>query len=149
MRQEDVPQYSPLDANLETEVCIVGAGIAGLMTAYLLASEGCRVVVLEAGVVGRGETSRTTAHLSSTLDDRFYELERLFGENGAKLAYESHARAINLIEEITAPQQIDCEFTRLDGYLFAPPAESKDELDREFKAALRAARRSSGWTALL
>src|SRR5205823_9479838 len=45
---------------------------------------------------------------------------------------------ISLIEEITTPQQIDCEFTRLDGYLFAPPAESKDELDREFKAALRA-----------
>jgi glycine/D-amino acid oxidase-like deaminating enzyme/nitrite reductase/ring-hydroxylating ferredoxin subunit len=138
MRQDDVPRHDVLSSNIDTGVCIAGAGIAGLMSAYLLAKEGQSVTVLEAGVVGGGETSRTTAHLASALDDRYYELERLFGRNDAKLAFESHARAIDQIEEITKTQPIDCDFARVDGYLFAPQGESKDELDREYEAASRA-----------
>src|SRR4051794_24824340 len=138
MRQEDVPRYETLDADAETGVCVVGAGIAGLMCAYLLASEGHSVTVLEAGVLAGGETSRTTAHLSFALDDRYYELERLFGENGARLAFESHARAIDVIDEITLRRGIDCEFTRLDGYLFASVADTKEVLTKELTAASRA-----------
>src|SRR5437764_10177236 len=99
MRQEDVPRFEPLDHDLETDVCVAGGGIAGLTTAYLLAKEGRSVVLLEGGVLVAGESSRTTAHLSFALDDRFYELENLFGESGARRAGESHSRAVDLIEE--------------------------------------------------
>jgi glycine/D-amino acid oxidase-like deaminating enzyme/nitrite reductase/ring-hydroxylating ferredoxin subunit len=138
MDQEDVHRYPTLNADLEVDVCVVGAGLAGLACAYELVREGRAVAVLEAGVVAGGETSRTTAHLSFALDDRYYELERLFGEEGARLAYRSHAQAVDLIEQITLREKFDCEFARLDGYLFAPPAEPKDELERERLAALRA-----------
>jgi glycine/D-amino acid oxidase-like deaminating enzyme/nitrite reductase/ring-hydroxylating ferredoxin subunit len=138
METEDVRRFPRLKAYLTDQVCIVGAGIAGLMSAYLLLKEGRSVVILEAGLLAGGETARTTAHLSFALDDRFHELERLFGERGARLAYQSHARAVDLIEEIVRREKIDCEFTRLDGYLFVPPAEAKDELDRESNAARRA-----------
>ncbi|MEO7649518.1 MAG: FAD-dependent oxidoreductase [Bryobacteraceae bacterium] len=138
MRQEDVPRFEPLQGNLQTDVCVVGTGIAGLTTAYLLAREGRSVVMLEAGALAAGESSRTTAHLSFALDDRFYELETLFGQDGARKAYESHARAVELIEEIVTGEKIDCEFTRLDGYLFAPPADNTNELSREYAAATRA-----------
>src|SRR5262245_17033882 len=63
------PEFPPLKKNLTADVCVVGAGIAGLTTAYLLAKEGKKVVVLEAAAVGGGETGRTTAHLSNALDD--------------------------------------------------------------------------------
>ena len=63
------------------DVCVIGAGIAGLSTAYTLARQGVSVAVLDRGRVGRGETSRTTAHLASALDDGFHELERLFGQD--------------------------------------------------------------------
>jgi glycine/D-amino acid oxidase-like deaminating enzyme/nitrite reductase/ring-hydroxylating ferredoxin subunit len=138
MRVEDVPGFDALENDTTSDVCVVGAGIAGLMTAFLLAREGRSVVVLESGVLSGGETSRTTAHLSFALDDRYYELERLFGKCGAQRAHESHARAVDLIEEISQQEAIDCEFTRLDGYLFAPPADTKDEIQREFNAATRA-----------
>ena len=138
MDQEDVQRYSPLNSDLQTDVCVVGAGLAGLATAYRLLQEGRSVVILEAGLVAGGETSRTTAHLSFALDDRFHELEALFGESGSRLAYESHVRAVDLIEQITHREQFDCEFTRLDGYLFVPPAEPKGELQREHAAAQRA-----------
>ena len=128
----------PLAEDLRADVAVIGAGIAGITTAYLLALEGRRVVVLEDGAVGGGETGRTTAHLSNALDDRYHVLERLHGQEGARLAAASHAAAIDRIESIVGAEKIDCDFRRLDGYLFVPPGESLDILDAEFEAARRA-----------
>src|ERR1041385_8706187 len=119
-------------------VCIIGAGIAGLTTAYLLAKEGKHVVVLDDGPLGGGMTARTTAHLTNALDDRFYELERLFGEDGSRLAAESHTSAIDRVEKIIQEEKIDCEFERLDGYLFIPPDGKIKVLEDELPAAHRA-----------
>ena len=129
---------SPLAERTTADVCVVGAGIAGMTTAYLLAREGKSVVVLDDGPIGGGMTERTTAHLVTALDDRYFELERLHGEDGARLAAESHSAAINAIEAIVAQENIDCEFERLDGYLFVPPRESQQVLDDELEAAHKA-----------
>src|SRR5215211_4242718 len=134
-----------LDTDLQTDVCIVGAGISGLTTAYLLAREGRSVVVLEDGAIGGGETGRTTAHLSNAWDDRYYEAERLFGERGSQLIADSHSRAIDKIEEIVRDEHIDCDFDRLDGYLFVPPDCSTDILAREIAAARRAGLHDVEW----
>jgi glycine/D-amino acid oxidase-like deaminating enzyme/nitrite reductase/ring-hydroxylating ferredoxin subunit len=136
---------SPLYASTHSDVCIVGAGIAGMTTAYLLARQGKSVVVLDAGSIGGGETGRTTAHLSNALDDRYYELERLFGERGARLAATSHTAAIDCIEAIVAEEHIACDFERLDGYLFIPPEGSKDVLEREISAVHRAGLTDVEW----
>lgn len=112
--------------------------MAGLSTAYLLSREGKRVVVLDDGPIVSGETERTTAHLVTALDDRYFELERLHGEKGAQLAAESHAAAIDRIEAIVREEAIACDFERVDGYLFNAPGEAADLLDRELAAALRA-----------
>ncbi len=128
----------PLAEDLRADVAVVGAGIAGITTAYLLALEGRQVVVLEDGAVGGGETGRTTAHLSNALDDRYHVLERLHGQEGARLAAASHAAAIDRIESIVGAEGIACDFQRLDGYLFATPGEPLDALDAEFEAARRA-----------
>ncbi|PTY06670.1 FAD-dependent oxidoreductase [Opitutaceae bacterium EW11] len=121
-----------------TDVCIVGGGIAGLTTAYLLSRENINVVVIDATAPGSGETSRTTAHLSSVIDDRFYNLERWHGAASARLAAESHAAAISLIERIVGEEAIDCEFRRLDGFLFTPQADGLRLLEEELEAARRA-----------
>jgi glycine/D-amino acid oxidase-like deaminating enzyme/nitrite reductase/ring-hydroxylating ferredoxin subunit len=121
-----------------TDVCIVGGGITGLTTAYLLARAGKRVVVLEAGELGSGETGRTTAHLSSALDDRFEHLEKLHGAERTRLAAESHARAIDSIEEIVRSEQIDCGFRRVDGFLYLGPNDTHETLIEEAEAASRA-----------
>jgi glycine/D-amino acid oxidase-like deaminating enzyme/nitrite reductase/ring-hydroxylating ferredoxin subunit len=142
---DETPRYSPLTANARADVCVVGAGIAGLTTAYLLAREGMSVVVIDDGPVAGGETGRTTAHLSNALDDRYYNLENLFGERGAQLAAESHGAAIDRIEAIARGEEIDCDFERLDGYLFVPPDCPKDELEREIEAAHRAGLRNVEW----
>jgi len=134
----DIPVGSPLTENHTTNVCIVGAGIAGMTTAYLLAKDGLAVTVLDDGVIAGGETGRTTAHLSFALDDRYTELERLHGERGARLAAESHKAAVDRIEQIVAEEIIDCDFSRLDGYLFLAPGQDVRDLEDEMEAAHRA-----------
>ena len=66
-------------------------------------------------------TEVTTAHLTCAVDDRYYEIERLHGAEGARFVAESHAAAIHRIEAIAAKEEIDCDFERLDGYLFLSP----------------------------
>jgi glycine/D-amino acid oxidase-like deaminating enzyme/nitrite reductase/ring-hydroxylating ferredoxin subunit len=128
----------PLEGHTSADVCIVGAGIAGMTTAYLLAREGKHVVVIDRGTIGAGETGRTTAHLSNHIDDGFTEMERLHGVEGSRLARESHGAAIDRIESIANDEQIDCDFVRVDGYLFRAPDQSPDLIDREYAAAVHA-----------
>src|ERR1043165_8448956 len=104
-----VPQYPALDRDIETDVCVVGAGIAGLSTAYMLAKAGKHVVVVDDGPIGGGETGRTTAHLTAAMDDRIYNLERIHGEEHARRIVQSHLAAINRIEQIVTLEHIDCE----------------------------------------
>ena len=137
MATGDVEAFEPLAADATADVCVVGAGIAGLSVGYLLAREGQKVVVLDDGPVAGGETSRTTAHLVNALDDRYYELERLHGARGARLAAESHTAAVDQIEEIVEREGIDCDFQRLDGYLCVAPGQSTEQLGEELRAAHR------------
>ncbi len=138
MDSANLPEEKTLTGSLKTEVCVIGAGIAGLTTAYLLTCEGKAVVVLEGGEIGGGQTERTTAHLSNAIDDRYYEIERLHGRKGAKLAAQSHTTAIDRIEAIVRKENIKCDFERVDGYLFVPEDESIRTLQRELAAAHRA-----------
>lgn len=137
--QADSPStQAPLGRDLRTEICVVGAGIAGLSVAYMLLQSGQRVAVMESGPdIAMGETGRSTAHLASALDDRFTVLEELFGEDGARLAADSHARAIDTIERIAAAEAIECDFVRVPGYLFNDSGATMD-LAAECAAARRA-----------
>src|SRR5213078_1387763 len=127
-----------LTKNDVADVVIVGAGIAGLSCGYLLMKAGTNVVIIDDGAVAGGMTTVTTAHLTNAIDDRYFQIERMHGEKGARLAAESHSAAIERIGLIAAEEKIACDFSRLDGYLFLSPGESEDLLERELAAAHRA-----------
>ncbi len=120
-----------LERNLTADICVIGAGIAGLTTAFLLSKSGKSVIVLEKDVVGSGETGKTTAHLSYALNDRYFDLEQIHGADTIKLVAQSHDGSITLMEKITKEERISCEFERVSGYLFVPPTETSQFLDRE------------------
>ena len=134
----EVPELPPLTSDIRSTVCVIGAGIAGMTTAYLLARAGRAVVVIDDGPIGGGETGRTTAHLTAALDDRYIEIEKMHGEGGSLIAAESHTAAINRVESIVALEDIDCDFERVDGYLFLGGDDKKDLLEDELRAAQRA-----------
>jgi len=133
-----LPVRAPLSTSVDADVCVVGAGISGLTTAYLLSREGRSVVVLDDGPAGGGMTRATTAHLTHALDDRYFLLERVRGDEVSRVAAESHTVAIDRIESIAREASIDCEFARVDGYLFLSPHHAESLLDREEKAVHRA-----------
>src|SRR5881628_586748 len=72
-------EFETLNHDVDTDILIVGGGIAGLTTAYCLLKAGRKVVVVEDGLIGSGESGRTTAHLTCALDDRYFEIEKTFG----------------------------------------------------------------------
>lgn len=128
-------QAEPLTSDLSADACIVGSGMAGLTTAYLLAKSGLSVVVLDANSSpGGGETRFTTGHLASAIDDGFAEVARIRGADAARMAHVSHAAAIDEIQRIARAEEIDCGFRRVDAYLFAAPGDDHT-IDREFEAA--------------
>jgi glycine/D-amino acid oxidase-like deaminating enzyme/nitrite reductase/ring-hydroxylating ferredoxin subunit len=96
------------------------------------------VVLLENGTPGCGQTGVTTAHLSNVIDDRYTEMIRLHGIEGARHACDSHRSAIARIESICEHEHIDADFTRLSGYLFLSPEHDQGYLDEEMDAALQA-----------
>lgn len=141
---ESVPlDFQTLNKDIRGDVAVVGGGIAGLTTAYLLCRAGKSAAVIEDGEVASGETGRTTAHVTNALDDRYYNLEKTHGRRGAKLAAESHTAAIDLIESIINSERIECGFERIDGYLFRDPSDKKESIERELQATHRAGIRNT------
>ena len=134
----DVPQYPKLEGSGSTDVCVIGAGITGLSVAYHLARAGKKVMVLDDGPIGGGETGRTTAHLADAMDDGIHWLEHVHGREGARLTVSSHGAAINRMQQIIQRESIDCDFERLDGYLMSKTPGDSDELKQEAEAAERA-----------
>jgi glycine/D-amino acid oxidase-like deaminating enzyme/nitrite reductase/ring-hydroxylating ferredoxin subunit len=123
---------SALDRDERGDVAIVGAGIAGLSTAYELSRAGRSVIVIDRGRIGNGMTARTTAHLTTEVDDRYSDLIRARGEDQARLYHASQVAAVDRIEGIAREEGIDCDFARLDGYLFAAEEAHRKQLEEEF-----------------
>jgi glycine/D-amino acid oxidase-like deaminating enzyme/nitrite reductase/ring-hydroxylating ferredoxin subunit len=134
----EMPECAPLQENVHVDVCVIGAGIAGLSTAYHLVEAGRSVAVLDDGALVSGMTRMTTGHLTNMLDDRYFELEKLHGPEAMRVAADSHTAAIERIGEIVRRHGIDCDFTRLDGYLFLAEGDKRATLEKELDAAHRA-----------
>jgi glycine/D-amino acid oxidase-like deaminating enzyme/nitrite reductase/ring-hydroxylating ferredoxin subunit len=134
MWSAEVPALHPLQGDVRADVCIVGAGVTGLTTAYLLSLLGRSAIVLEQEGIGAGETGRTTAHLTRVMDLRYSELRRLHGDAKARLAAASHAAALRIVESVVQAESLDCGFVRVPGYLFGNASEGARELADELEA---------------
>ncbi|RAL11229.1 FAD-dependent oxidoreductase [Aspergillus homomorphus CBS 101889] len=125
------PHFPALEENVETDVCIVGAGIAGISTAYELINRGKRVTMIEARNVLSGESGRTSGHLSNALDDGYIEIQKKHGFEGAKAAADSHTWAIQRVGEISKNLGIDCEYRTLPAYEISQYPRGDSKHDKE------------------
>src|SRR5881394_4462097 len=137
MDDASVVEAPPLKTDEKCDVVVIGAGIAGLSTAYELSRFGRSVIVIDRGRIGRGMTARTTAHLATELDDFYCELIRVRGEDEARLYYDSQVAAVNRIEAICAEEGIDADFSRVDGFLFPAEESHRADLGEEYQACRR------------
>lgn len=137
-RTSALPIPAPLLASMRTDVCVIGAGIAGLSVAYELAQRGRQVLVLDDGPIGGGETGRTTAHIATSFDDYYHEVERLHGTEAMRRLAHSFRAGVQRIESIVDTEQIDCDYTRLDGWWMAADDDGAERLRKEADAVHRA-----------
>jgi glycine/D-amino acid oxidase-like deaminating enzyme/nitrite reductase/ring-hydroxylating ferredoxin subunit len=133
--EQATPQFPALDRDLAVDVVVVGAGITGVTTAWLLQEAGCSVALLDRDRAGRADTGHTTAHLTCVTDTRLHDLVRRIGEDGAGALWHGGAVAIDQIEAIIKDLRVDCGFRRVPGFLHAPiqrhAAEARHERERE------------------
>ena len=127
-----------LERDQIADVCVIGAGMAGLLTALELVERGRSVIVLERDGVAAGETCATTAHLTTLLDTRYFALSSMHGPDAARLVATSHMRGIAHLERVANAYAIDCDFRRVSGFLCADNAAQAEILAREFHAATQA-----------
>jgi glycine/D-amino acid oxidase-like deaminating enzyme/nitrite reductase/ring-hydroxylating ferredoxin subunit len=137
-RTRTAPPQPALAGDLAVDAVIVGAGITGLTTAFLLARAGRRVAVLEADRIGAGTTGGTSAHVTQVLDHRYKDLASKFGEDGARQVATSTATALEQIASLVFEEGIDCDFARVPGYLYAESADDAGQIGDELEAARRA-----------
>lgn len=140
--ETELPAAARLDQDLRCDVVVVGAGVAGVSIAYELALAGRRVTLIDRGPILGGMTSRTTAHLAPICDDGLSALISVRGESAARGFQASQQAAVDRIETHVRELGIDCDFRRLDGFLF-PAADmawekASETCDEEFDAAVKA-----------
>jgi glycine/D-amino acid oxidase-like deaminating enzyme/nitrite reductase/ring-hydroxylating ferredoxin subunit len=125
--------FPKLNEDIETDICIVGAGAAGISIACELVLRGHEVTLIEGREVLSGETGRTSGHLSSALDAGFVEIKKKHGESGAKAAVESHTWAIERVGELAKKFGIECEYRRLPEYEISQYLRRTKEHDKEIE----------------
>jgi len=134
---EDIiyPKYPSLEGDISADVAIVGSGMAGTLSAYLLAKEGKKVVMIDKGDIESATTSYTTGWITTDLDTDIADLIKMYGEKGEKNIWDSGNRSIDLIENIIKEENIECEFVRCPVYMYATSSKEDKQLNSEFEAA--------------
>ena len=135
-----------LITDARVDACVVGAGLGGMLAAYLLAQHGRSVMVLEEGPIGGLHEGFAAAHLAGRAELPYAWVEERYGDDGARMAAQSCAAAIDSLEAIVLREHIACDFERLDGYVFVPPGDEA-MLEREAAAARRAGAHGVEWLA--
>lgn len=126
--------YPALNENIETDVAIIGGGLAGILSAYTLSKAGKRVVILEAEQLLRQDTAYTTAFITEAIDTPLRQLTKMFGDEKAKLAWNAGHQAIGELEKIIKDENIECEYQRCPIYMFAQTEKEYGILAKEMAA---------------
>lgn len=122
-----------LEKDIKTDILIIGAGIAGILTAYMLKQEGRDVVLIDGAEVVSGNTKNTTAKITSQHRLIYNKLISEFGEEKAKQYAKANELAIKRYKEIIEERKIDCDFEEKSAYAYS--LNEIDGLKEEVEAA--------------
>lgn len=126
--------FSPLTIDTEVDVAIVGGGITGITTGYLLSKQGFKVAILEASNILNGTSGHTTAKVTAQHGLIYDELIQHMGKENAQLYYQAQADALEFVRQTTKELQIDCDLTEEDAYIYAISDQKAKQILKEMEA---------------
>lgn len=124
----------PSIVHYHRDVIVIGAGMAGLLIAYYLKEHGKNVLVLEADVIASGQTERTTAKITSQHALKYSKLIKQLGIEKARMYAQANEGAIREYERLIQSKGIECQFERLNSYLYT--LQDDEQIEEEAKVAL-------------
>ena len=111
-------RYSELNEDINVDAVIVGGGMTGIITTYLLCKEGLKVAILEANRILQATTGHTTAKLTSLHGLTYDKLKKNLGEESARIYLEANEYAIEFVERLIHEKGIECDFVRCPAYVY-------------------------------
>ncbi|SFE96690.1 FAD-dependent oxidoreductase [Alteribacillus iranensis] len=130
----ELPRYSPLLENKETDVVVVGGGIAGITTAYLISQRGIKVTLIEGDRILHGTTGYTTAKLTAQHDLIYDRLIKKVGKENAKLYYASNIAAKRFVEKTISEKRIPSNLRKERAYIYAETEKTLKKIEKEWEA---------------
>ncbi len=127
--------YPSLNEDIEVDIVIIGGGLAGISSAYLLEKEGFKIAILEADRICQGTTAHTTAKITSQHDLIYNKLKNKMGIELARQYAEANEWAINKIKEIVEENNIQCDFISQSAYVFTQDEKYVGAIENEIKVA--------------
>ncbi|MCM3588213.1 FAD-dependent oxidoreductase [Mesobacillus maritimus] len=134
LQSVDLPTFPKLEGDLDVEVAVIGGGMTGITSAYLLAKEGKKVALIEAGRVLTGTTGHTTAKVTAQHGIIYDELISHFGKEKTQAYYQANNEALQFIKNLVKEQQIDCDFSEQDAYIYTNSDQEMQKLISEYDA---------------
>lgn len=125
-----------LNENIETDVCIIGAGVTGLTTGYYLSKSGMKVTILEKDEILSHTSSNTTAKITSQHGLIYKYLIDSKGKEFTRKYYDANEKAIKNIEEIIKNEQINCDFEKENSYVFTENEKEVQKIKDEVNSCL-------------
>nr|WP_312886483.1 FAD-dependent oxidoreductase [Paenibacillus foliorum] len=130
----NIPSFPKLTQDIKVDVAVVGAGISGITTAYLLSKQGFTVALIDASKILTGTTGHTTAKITAQHDLIYDEFIAHFGKEQTKRYYEANLDALQFIKQTIQEHQISCDFAEEDAYVYTNSDEHVDKISAELEA---------------
>lgn len=127
-----LPSFPTLEGDRQTDICIIGGGMAGILTGFLLQQSGADILILEADRIGSGQTAGTTAKLTAQHGLKYYQLIHDFDRETAAQYARANLTAVERLRSLVGERHIDCDFQDCSTFLYA--AGTPEALRPEYEA---------------
>lgn len=127
-------KFNSLDKDISCDVCIIGAGLFGLTTAYYLSKKGINVVILDKFEIGTKVSGHTTAKITSEHGLIYDYLTNSFGKEIARKYLYANEDAINNIKEIVNEENFECDLKIQNNYVYTTKPDDLEKIKKEVVA---------------
>lgn len=127
-------RYPELSEDIDVDVAIVGGGITGITTAYLLVKNGLKVAILEASELFNGTTGHTTAKVTAQHGLIYDEFIQHIGIEKTQKYYEANQNALEFVRKTVKELGIECDLTTEDAIIYAVSDQYLRKIEKEYDA---------------